>query len=205
MRLVILLSVILFSCGQSAETRAPIEKTADREIKLSDRILLTGNRSGEFGGNTFNPVALYLDNKLIFADSTREYLFNNIYPKLLQGIDGSFQVLFEADNRPDLQTLKKITISADGSVSIADIPYFAWDTLDLDRDGKPEFSGYLTGIQSFNDTAAYNPLLVYELTGNGIFLDTIATIKKNKSIWGNFYGFKFDENILLKFSNTDTL
>jgi hypothetical protein len=41
----------------------------------------------------------------------------------------------------------------------------------------------------------YEPIIYYEFTQKGIVLDKPLTIKKNREIYGKFYGYKINEGI----------
>jgi len=175
----------------------------DTVIVFSDRISLSGIHSDEFGGTSFKPISLMLDNITIFRDSINEYWLSGFesdqYPKLLTCADGSFQLLIEVDERPNSNELLRINISTNGQIHHDRLPIFRWQPIDLDNDGKLELYGVLTNGETIasGDTAFYNPTLVYELNGNCISLDSSATVEKNKKIWGMFYGYYYNDTLLL--------
>jgi hypothetical protein len=46
-----------------------------------------------------------------------------------------------------------------------------------------------------NTLTAYNPILYYEQSPQGLRLDSTLTMTKNKLIYGNFHGFDFSDSI----------
>ncbi len=178
---------------------------ADTVIVLSDRIKLAGQFSHEFEAVSFKPIAVFLDSKEVFHDSLNEYWLTGLssrqYPKLLNCSDGSFQLLVEVDERPNQNELRRITISKEGRVKTDNLPIFKWNPLDTDNDGKVEVEGILTNGETISDgdTAYYNPTIVYEISNQCLALDRQATRSVNKKIWGKFYGYLYNEKLLLPF------
>ena len=65
--------------------------------------------------------------------------------------------------------------------------------------GRNVYSGYLNiADKPCNDcdSGYYNPILYYQVTENGIFLDSTITIMKNTIKWGGFYGFEISDRVL---------
>ncbi|MDD4971276.1 MAG: hypothetical protein PHT07_17745 [Paludibacter sp.] len=47
---------------------------------------------------------------------------------------------------------------------------------------------------------AYNPIMYYKLTTTGFQLDSTLTIERNKVIYGEFYGYKYNAKIEMPIS-----
>lgn len=202
-QLLFLLTITIASCGTSKQNSNGLTLDADTVVVFSDHIKLTGQHSEDFGGTCFNPISVFFDNKLIFTDSLNEYWLTGYessqYPKLLKCANGCCQLLIEVDERPNQNELIRLTISKEGKFVQDRLPVFNWNPTDIDNDGKLELSGILTNGETIanGDTAFYNPTIVYELTNNCLTLDSLATIEKNKKIWGQFYGYQYNDSLLL--------
>ena len=208
-RLFFILLVTIVSCGTPKQKLNNYTDGADTSIAFSDRIILSGMHSKEFGGASFKPITISFDNKIIFRDSSNEYWLTGYsskqYPKLLKCTDGNCQLLIEVDERPNQNELARLTISSNGQLHQDRLPIFNWNPADIDKDGKREVIGILTNGETIadGDTAFYNPTLVYELTDNCLSLDSLATIEKNKKIWGQFYGYQYNDSLLLPFDRRE--
>lgn len=205
----VILILVIVSCRTTTPRINNLTTGTDTTVVVSDRIKLVGQHSNEFGGATFNPITILFDNKIVFLDSLNEYWLtnhtSNQYPKLIQCSDGNYQLLIEVDERPNQNELNNLTISKRGEIIQDRLPVFNWIPTDIDNDGKLEVLGTLTNGEtiSVGDTAFYNPTLVYELALNGLSLDSTATIEKNKRIWGQFYGYKYNDSLLLYFDRKE--
>ncbi|HBF87827.1 MAG TPA: hypothetical protein DDX39_04215 [Bacteroidales bacterium] len=207
--LLYLLILANVSCGISKQNSNDLTIEPDTVIVFSDLIKFTGQYSNDFGGLSFKPISVFFDDKLIFKDTINEYWLTGYestqYPKFLKCADGSCQLLIEVDERPNQNELTQLTISKDGKIEQERLPVFNWNPVDIDNDEKLELSGILSNGETIEngDTAFYNPTIVYELTDNCLTLDSLATIEKNKKIWGQFYGYHYNDSLLLPFDRRD--
>ena len=208
-RLLFILAVTIVSCGTPKQKLNNLTSGADTAIAFSDRIILCGQHSDEFGGTSFKPITILFDNKIIFRDSLNDYWLigysSKQYPKSLKCADGNCQLLIEMDERPNQNELARLTVSNNGQLHQDRLPIFNWNPADIDKDGILEVSGILTNGETIanGDSAFYNPTLVYELTDNCLSLDSLATIGKNKKIWGQFYGYQYNDSLLLPFDRRE--
>jgi hypothetical protein len=208
-RLFFLFTILFVSCGTTNRNSKDLISRADTIIVFSNRIKLTGKHSNDFGGTSFKPISILFDNKVIYRDSLNEYWLTGYaskqYPKLLKCADGSYQLLIEVDERPNENELTRLTIYQNGNIIQDRLPIFNWSPTDIDNDGKLEVSGILTNGETIasGDTAFYNPTLIYKLTDNCLSLDSLATIEKNKKIWGQFYGYYYNDTLLLPFNRKE--
>jgi hypothetical protein len=72
------------------------------------------------------------------------------------------------------------------------LPLFIAEAANLDEDRAPERAGYWGNGEVWgenNAITAYNPILYYEQSPEGLRLDSALTRTKNQSIYGNFHGF----------------
>ncbi len=193
-----------FFCFSSSGSNNVLAKK-DTIIYFSKHIRVVGHRSKEFGWTSFNPIEIFLDENQIFRDTKKEYwlsgLESNQYPRLLECVDGSFQLLIEVDERPNQNELQLFSISKNGQIQHNEVPIFNWNPRDIDHNGKLEVMGVLTNGETIakGDTALYNPTLVYELSNRCLMLDSSATIKINETIWGKFHGYYYNDSLLLPF------
>ena len=198
---VLILDVSIFS--GSNELQLSIKP--DSTIYFSHHLKLIGQRSTDFGGSSFNPIEVMYNNKSVFKDTSNEYWLSGFeskqYPKLLQCTSGDLPLLIEVDERPNINELQRITISKEGKINLDRLPLFNWEPKNIDNDGKMKLTGILTNGETIadGDTAFYNPFLVYEISTNCLILDSLSTEKINKRIWGNFYGYKYNDSLLLPF------
>jgi hypothetical protein len=207
--IIIFSALVLEVSVSSKSNESQIFIGLDTIITFSHHIKLIGQRSKEFGGSSFNPIEVFFNDKRIFIDTSNEYWLSgfesNQYPKLLECSNGETQLLLEVDERPNINELQQITISNDSKIKLHRLPIFKWDPEDIDNDRKMELRGVLTSGETIadGDTAFYNPVLVYELLNNCLVLDSTATEGINKRIWGNFYGYYYNDSLLLPYKQEE--
>ena len=138
-----------------------------------------------------NSNTIYIDNSLT------EYNFgNDLYPIVLPTENDSFELLFEINNRPSKNYLKRFFVKNDKLVKQDKLPVFETKSKDINNDGIKEYAGFWDYSQIWgedNKFTAYNPILYYSVTRTGLQLDTILTRERNELIYGQFYGFSFNE------------
>jgi hypothetical protein len=139
------------------------------------------------------------DKKSVFKDSTRtEYSLNDpLYPLLLN-FKTHLELLVEIDSRPNKNLIYKFMIQNQKLVRIDTLPTFLTFAKNLDSDNNLEYVGYWDYGQVWGDSieiTGYNPLIYYEITDNGIQLDSFTTKIVNKEIFGEFYGFFYNEQV----------
>jgi len=148
---------------------------------------------------TFNYLEIFQNGKMLFKDTTLiEYtLQDSLYPKLYN-FKNHIELLIETAERPNKNMIYRFFIQ-DGRIKKTDIlPTFLTIPKDLDRDNKLEYAGFWDFGEVWGDSiivTAYNPIVFYEITENGIILDFLTTIMVNTHIYGQFYGFYFNEQI----------
>ncbi len=147
---------------------------------------------------TYTYFELKKNNRTIFIDSLLvEYEFGNkIYPIISQTGKDNYELLFEVNNRPNRNYSKVFFIKDDELVKTTILPCFEWE---FNKDKTKYYIGLWENSQTYGDNyslTSYNPILYYSITKNGnIRMDSILTIEKNKEIYGEFYGFTYNENI----------
>jgi hypothetical protein len=206
MRLLFLfIPLALFSCGTQKGKTPNTTSQTDTVVNFSNHVKLIGQHSKDFGGTSFNPISIFFYDKILFKDSLNEYWLTGYesdqYPKFLHCSDSSYQLLIEVDERPNNDELFRLKISNDGQTQQDRLPLFFWNPTDIDNDGKLELTGTLTNGETIanGDTAFYNPTLVYEFSNNCLTLDSSSTIKLNKGVWSKFYGYYYNDTLLLPF------
>jgi hypothetical protein len=199
------LTFIFSACGTPRGKAYLKISPTDTVIVFSDHVKLIGQHSKDFGGTSFNPISIIFYDKIILKDSINEYWLTGYesdqYPKYLNCSDSSSQLLIEVDERPNSNELFRLKISNDGQIQQDRLPLFSWSPKDIDNDGKLELFGNLTNGETIanGDTAFYNPILVYEFSNNCLNLDSSSTIKLNRGLWSKFYGYYYNDTLLLPF------
>ena len=197
----ILIILTFFSCRQSSTTLVNnVTKTNDTVIVLTKSINLIASEKDDIG---LRKIKLVNIGETIFNDTINGYLLSKNYPKVLMCDNNTFQILLEVDNRPNFNTLKLLTINNNVISNTEEIPVFDWKPKDIDNDNILEISGYLTNGETISngDTAFYNPKLIYKISKNGLILDSINTKLENIKLWGQFYGYLYNDTLLLKYDS----
>jgi hypothetical protein len=126
-----------------------------------------------------------------------EYQFEDkLYPIVLKTVNDKYELLFEINDRPNKNYLKRIIVIDNKVAQVDKLPTFISRPKDLDDDGIKEYAGFWDYSQIWgenNALIAYNPILYYSISENGLELDSSLTIEKNGAIYGDFHGFEFSE------------
>lgn len=142
-----------------------------------------------------NDTEIYLDNSLT------EYEFGNkLYPLILPLGNESFEILVEVNDRPTKNYLKLLRVNGNKLQKVDKLPTFITKAKNLDSDEELEFAGFWDFPQVGSDgngqeITAYNPILFYQFTKNGLKLDSALTMERNIEIYGKFSGYEFKESI----------
>jgi hypothetical protein len=146
---------------------------------------------------TYSYFELTKDNRVIyFGDS--EYQFDNeLYPIVIKTGTDSYELLFEINDRPTRNYLKRLFIENNKVVKQDKLPTFVAPPKDINGDGILEYAGYWDYAQTWGENCsltAYNPILYYSITPTGLKLDSALTAERNEKIYGIFRGFHFSED-----------
>ena len=165
---------------------------------------------------TYTYFKLERNNKIVYLDSLikkngrifcTEYEFGDkLFPIILQTENNSFELLFEVNDRPNKNYLKRLFISNDKLVGQDKLPTFEAQPIDINNDGIKEYAGFWDYSQNWGENyslTAYNPILYYSVTETGLKLDSLLTKQRNEIIYGQFYGFSFSEEIEMQKSVVD--
>lgn len=216
MKEIIILSIfltVLVSCNQTTnkETNNSLttslttekEETINQDlktIKLDFGFIVSVGQEEDFEKfSTYTYFHLTRNNTTIFIDSSlTEYEFgNNLFPIIIKTGDNSFELLFEINDRPNKNYLKRLFIKDNKLVRQDKLPTFEGKPIDINQDGIKEYAGFWDYSQVWgddNNLTAYNPILYYSLTTKGLLLDSLLTRERNELIYGKFYGYAFSEN-----------
>ena len=173
--------------------------TEKKTINLVYGFKVTAGQAEDFGNfSTYTYFELTKDNKKIYIDSSlTEYEFGDkLYPIVLKTNADGYELLFEVNDRPNKNYLKRLFVKNDSVFREDKLPTFIAKPKDVDNDGTKEYAGYWDYAQVWganNNLTAYNPIIFYKVCKNGLQLDSALTIKINKAIYGKFFGFKFSE------------
>jgi len=149
--------------------------------------------------STYNFLEIFQNEKLIYKDeSLTEYTIeDSLYPKLYK-FKYHLELLIEIDGRPNKNEVRCFLIKNQKLEKIDTLPTFLTRPKDLDNDKKLEYAGFWQFGETWgdkNEVTGYNPIVFYELTENGIVLDSVTTKKVNSNIYGEFKGFYYNEQI----------
>ncbi len=164
---------------------------------------------------TFTLFQLFKNNKIIFIDSSStEYEFGDtLYPIVIKTERNNYELLFEINDRPNKNYLKRLIIKDDVVVSEDKLPTFISKPFDVNGDRLIEYAGFWNYSETWgenNGLTDYNPILYYRLTSSGLKLDSALTKQRNISIYSDFKGYRFNEKIVMpasvinKFNNEIT-
>jgi hypothetical protein len=137
------------------------------------------------------------------ADPQVEFEFKKRpWPHVVPLQTGGYQVLLERNNRPSMNDLLLLTVAGGQVIRKQILPALNSPPRDVDGDGQLEYAGVRDYTEGLGDPtkSTYNPILLYELRPQGWCLDTSATKQVNQTVWGQFYGFKAKEKLVLKTS-----
>lgn len=200
--------MVLISCNQTTNQETNNDLTiATKEvlnedlktIKLDFDFIVTVGQEEDFENfKTYTFFQLTRNNKTIFIDSSlTEYEFGNkLFPIIIKTGDNNFELLFEINNRPNKNYLKRLFIQEHKLVGKDRLPTFEATPVDINQDGIKEYAGFWNYAQVWGDNnnlTAYNPILYYAVTPKGLVLDSLLTRERNENIYGEFFGFSFSE------------
>jgi len=213
---------VLVSCNQTTKketsdhlttslTPANEEITSQdlKTIKLDfDFIVSVGQEEDFEKFKTYTFFQLTRNNATIYIDSSlTEYEFGNkLFPIIIKTGDNSFELLFEINDRPNKNYLKRLFIKDNKLVKQDKLPTFETKPIDINQDGITEYAGFWDHSQFWGENyslTVYNPILYYSLTTEGLKLDSLMTRERNEMIYGNFYGFSYSEEFEIPISVID--
>lgn len=217
--LTVLMAFILTACsngnGQrnvsstnedSLQKKPSIDEQIQKTIKLDYDFEISVGQGEDFGKfETYTLFVLTHKGKQIYLDTSLiEYEFGDkLYPIVRQLDKETFEILVEVNDRPSKNYLKHFKVHQDKIVSIEKLQTFISGAANLDKDENLEFAGFGDRGETWGDNGsltAYNPIIYYELKPSGIVLDSTLTISKSKEVYGDFYGFKYDSEVVIKTS-----
>lgn len=191
----ILITCLILSSSLTAQT-----PKADLYLKLADEFELKAKPAyPDEDIFTFNYLEIFQNGKMLFKDTTlTEYTIqDSLYPKLYN-FKNYIELLIESDERPGKNLIYGFCIKEGRIEKIDTLPTFLTIPKDLDYDNKLEYAGFWDYGEVWEDSIVmtnYNPIVFYEITETGITLDSLTTIAVNTHIYGNFYGFYYNEQI----------
>ena len=192
--------------ADSLQTKSSFDKQIQKTIKIGNDFEIKVGQKEDFKKfETYTLFILTHKNKELYIDtSLTEYEFGDkLYPIVKQLDQETFEILVEVNDRPSKNYLKYFKVHQDKIVNTEKLPTFISNSSNLDTDDNLEFAGFWDWGETWGDNGsltAYNPIIYYELKPSGITLDSNLTISKNKEIYGDFHGFKYNENVEIKTS-----
>ena len=173
------------------------KKQSEKIVKLNYGFALNLSGAEDFVKFvTYSYLRISKNGLTIYIDKNKEYEFSDkLYPLLLKTGENSFELFLEVNDRPNKSYLTKLVINNNKLVKTEKLPTFLAKPCDLNGDGKIIYAGFWDYNQIWDDSlTCYNPILFYIQDKSGLRLDSTLTIKINKEIYGNFYGFEYNEN-----------
>jgi hypothetical protein len=162
-----------------------ISRDGHTEISLGDDIKIIIPTLGEKFDSCkhYTNIEVWKGNEKVYQDTTtNEYKFlcNSSYTKARKLNNDRYEILIEKFDGPDIDKLLAIYLKNDKYESEKLLPFFEDTPEDIDSDGKNEYYGIMNTVDGYGsgDSCYYNPTLYYEVTDNGILLDTPLTKKK---------------------------
>jgi hypothetical protein len=200
---IIITVIFFFACNSKTEKKQHLINNGDTtEIRLEDEIkIIIPTRGEKFDScRHYTHIELWKGSAKVFQDSTEnEYIFlcNSSYPTVRKLNGNRYEILIEKFDGPDINKTLAIYLKDDKYESEKLLPFF--ESAPEDIEGKKEYHGILNTIEGYrnDDSCYYNPVLYYEISKNGILLDTSVTKRKIKEVWGNFYGYEQSDKIIL--------
>jgi len=185
-------------------------KHNNKTIKLKYGFQIIVNKEGEpLDSKYYSHLVIKRHGKTIFRDKLKdtlnEYEFKDkLYP-IIDSLNGNtFEILVEVNDRPSKSYLRYFKIVNDKILKIKELPTFFGKAANLDNDSNLEYAGIRDLVEFISEEKVYyNPILYYEITSNGIVLDSVLTIRKNKYIYGRFMGFRSSENKVVSNKKTN--
>lgn len=194
--------IFLFALGCNVQNIFNIQKPLKYEIQLSEKIKIKiPIYEAVFSDSlTYRQVEIWNDSQQVYVDSSMsEYLFDKKHnPLVFELKNGNHEVLLQKFDAPDFNKTMVFSIK-DGKVfNIQELAGFENEPMDFDNDGKIEYCGILNVSDTYinTDSCFYNPTLYYELTENGIKIDSSLTKFLNEKTWGGFYGFVLIDKVV---------
>ena len=181
------------------EKRDTSKKDKLKDLDLKYGFKIKASRGEDFGDfKTYHSLELWHNGLKIFTDTTVEYEFDEkLYPILNELAPSVFELLIEFNDRPNKDKLTFLRIENNRIAKKELLPTF---------DGKPEivnstleYSGQWDNGEDWDENGkrytAYDPIIYYKFTSDGIKLDSALTVLRNREEYGRFNGFNYNGNI----------
>lgn len=140
------------------------------------------------GGAIYQRATLYRKEELIFRDDLNAFQLSDEYPRLIVRKDG-YELLLQTKTSLYLSNILLLRIRSDKVIAAQRLPMPILPMQDLDEDGWPEGFGFLEEYQEIDaNTVSYAPILAWQNTSEGISIDTIASMKLTKMVFGQYNG-----------------
>jgi hypothetical protein len=192
------------SPADSLPAKSSVDNQVQKTIKLDNDFEIKIGQKEDFEKfETYTLFILTHKNKQLYVDtSLTEYEFGDkLYPIVRQLDKETFEILVEVNNRPSKNYLKYVKVHQEKIIGTEQLPTFISSASNLDTDDNLELAGFWDWSETWGDNGSltvYNPIIYYELKPTGITLDSALTINKNKKIYGDFHGFKYNEKVEIK-------
>jgi hypothetical protein len=170
-------------------------------LSISKQIEVRG-KYFECEPNFVSRLVLVKDKQVIYkADSlTRFEFMRRNWPATIQINDTGFKVLLEFNSGNRKNRILMLEYGKNKLLRIDTIPLFTKPPSDIDNDGNNEFAAAFDYYPQNMDFIPYEPIICYERTLKGLYLDTAATRKINLELWGTFLGMERSKETRIPFN-----
>lgn len=189
------------SDSDSTKISPSLDKNEKLVMNLTNGFVIAAGDCEDFESfKTYYSILITRYGSVVYEDKEFvEYEFGDkLYPILLETGKNKFELLLEVNDRPLRNYLERLTILNDKVIRMDTLPTFISKPNDYDKDGVKEFAGYWAHIEPWGvneELISYNPINFYELSKDGLALDSSLTITVNQKIYGGFYGYRFNVNM----------
>jgi hypothetical protein len=194
--------------ADTLQTQSNIDNQVEKTIKLGYGFEIKVGRNEDLPPLQVYSLFILTHNKNpIYIDTSfTEYeLGDTLYP-IVRAIDHeTFEVLVEINDRLLKNYVKYFKVFEDQIIYTEKMPTFISSATNLDEDGNLELAGYWGAGETWGNNyslTGYDPIIYFEIKPTGIMLDSALTISKNREFYADFYGFKYNEKIEFKTSET---
>ena len=129
--------------------------------------------------------------KQIYCDTSDVYydLRHIAQPSFLAFNDSLYEIFLPVDNSPGKLSQRLFKVMNDSITAILEVPVFFAPAGHLYNDTRLVYAGTMEyGEQwtapDLTDSMSVEPILYYDVTNQGLLLDSVTTIKRNKMIYG---------------------
>lgn len=197
--IICLMIVLLFTCNTVPESRQMEEVWLVNTARVG---VVAKRATTSYSNSTrYQNLSIFIDSNLVYHNP-RDYfdMHFGLLPIVQPLSDEVTELLLGFWNQKFQTKILRLQCNNKRVLYQDTLPAFNAHPTDLDRDRREEFSGYLAENEVYCvgcDSAYYNPLLFYEITKNGVQLDSAVTKKWIEEHYDSFYGFRPNKKLIV--------